>query len=146
MSEMTRQPVVRLRDGTVRGTVSAGVLAFLGVPYAATRPGANRMAPVRSRCSRGTTVGCDGGSITRNPGTTTGSGAVARGRGAVRVRHPRPDRVRGPDAGRRPRRRVADRVHRVWVDFITRGDPGWAPLRRGEPDHRSADGDRASCR
>jgi para-nitrobenzyl esterase len=21
---------------------------------------------------------------------------------------------------------VADRTHRVWVDFITRGDPGWA--------------------
>jgi para-nitrobenzyl esterase len=22
---------------------------------------------------------------------------------------------------------IADRVHRVWVDFITHGDPGWAP-------------------
>ena len=22
---------------------------------------------------------------------------------------------------------VADRVHRVWVDFIARGEPGWAP-------------------
>ena len=45
MSEMTRQPVVRLRDGTVRGTASAGVLAFLGLPYAAAPFGANRMAP-----------------------------------------------------------------------------------------------------
>ena len=45
MSEMIRQPVVRLRDGTVRGTASAGVLAFLGIPYAAAPFGANRMAP-----------------------------------------------------------------------------------------------------
>jgi para-nitrobenzyl esterase len=45
MSEMTRQPVVRLRDGAVRGTVSAGVLAFLGIPYAAPPFGANRMRP-----------------------------------------------------------------------------------------------------
>ena len=45
MSEMTRQPVVRLRDGAVRGTVSSGVLAFLGIPYAAPPFGANRMRP-----------------------------------------------------------------------------------------------------
>src|SRR5580700_4058395 len=42
---MTQQPVVRLRDGAVRGTVSAGVLAFLGIPYAAPPFGANRMLP-----------------------------------------------------------------------------------------------------
>jgi para-nitrobenzyl esterase len=50
MSDMTRQPVVRLRDGAVRGTVSSGVLAFLGIPYAAAPFGANRMRapqPVR---------------------------------------------------------------------------------------------------
>jgi para-nitrobenzyl esterase len=29
--------------------------------------------------------------------------------------------------GDAPSQAVADRVHRVWVDFITRGDPGWAP-------------------
>ena len=29
--------------------------------------------------------------------------------------------------GETPSQAVADRVHRVWVDFITRGDPGWAP-------------------
>ena len=23
--------------------------------------------------------------------------------------------------------KIADRVHRVWVDFITHGEPGWAP-------------------
>jgi para-nitrobenzyl esterase len=45
MSEMTRQPVVRFRDGAVRGTVSSGVLAFLGIPYAAPPFGANRMRP-----------------------------------------------------------------------------------------------------
>jgi para-nitrobenzyl esterase len=28
--------------------------------------------------------------------------------------------------GDTPSQAVADRVHRVWVDFITRGDPGWA--------------------
>ena len=28
--------------------------------------------------------------------------------------------------GDAPSRDVVDRVHRVWVDFITRGDPGWA--------------------
>jgi para-nitrobenzyl esterase len=26
-----------------------------------------------------------------------------------------------------PSRAVADSTHRVWVDFITSGDPGWAP-------------------
>jgi para-nitrobenzyl esterase len=37
----------------------------------------------------------------------------------------RPD-VR-PRLGDAPSQAVADRVHRVWVDFITHGDPGWAP-------------------
>ena len=27
--------------------------------------------------------------------------------------------------GETPSQAVADRVHQVWVDFITRGDPGW---------------------
>jgi para-nitrobenzyl esterase len=30
-----------------------------------------------------------------------------------------------PRIGDAPSQAVADRVHRVWVDFITRGDPGW---------------------
>jgi para-nitrobenzyl esterase len=30
-----------------------------------------------------------------------------------------------PRIGDTPSQAVADRVHRVWVDFITRGDPGW---------------------
>jgi para-nitrobenzyl esterase len=29
--------------------------------------------------------------------------------------------------GESPGQAVADRVHRVWVDFITQGEPGWAP-------------------
>jgi para-nitrobenzyl esterase len=29
--------------------------------------------------------------------------------------------------GDAPSQAVADRAHRAWVDFITRGDPGWAP-------------------
>jgi len=29
--------------------------------------------------------------------------------------------------GDAPSQAVADRVHRIWVDFITRGDPGWTP-------------------
>jgi para-nitrobenzyl esterase len=37
----------------------------------------------------------------------------------------RPD-VR-PLIGDTPSQAVADRVHRIWVDFITRGEPGWAP-------------------
>jgi para-nitrobenzyl esterase len=45
MSDMTQQPVVRLRGGAVRGTVSARVLACLGIPYAAPPFGANRMRP-----------------------------------------------------------------------------------------------------
>jgi para-nitrobenzyl esterase len=43
--------VVRLRDGAVRGTVSSGVAAFLGIPYAAAPFGGNRMRapqPVRA--------------------------------------------------------------------------------------------------
>jgi para-nitrobenzyl esterase len=36
-----------------------------------------------------------------------------------------------PLVGAHPSRAVADRVHRVWVDFITRGDPGWAPYAAG---------------
>jgi para-nitrobenzyl esterase len=31
-----------------------------------------------------------------------------------------------PLIGDAPSSAVADRAHRVWVDFITRGDPGWA--------------------
>ncbi len=31
-----------------------------------------------------------------------------------------------PLIGDTPSQPVADRAHRVWVDFITRGDPGWA--------------------
>ena len=33
----------------------------------------------------------------------------------------------GPRLGPEPSQAVADRVHQVWVDFITRCDPGWAP-------------------
>src|SRR5580700_9243923 len=43
MSEMTRQPMVRLRDGAVRGTAGAGGSAFLGIPYAAAPFETNRM-------------------------------------------------------------------------------------------------------
>jgi len=45
MSEMTRQPVVRLRDGAVHGKAESGVYAFLGIPYAAPPFGENRMRP-----------------------------------------------------------------------------------------------------
>jgi para-nitrobenzyl esterase len=45
MSEMTHQPVVRLKDGAVRGQANDGVSAFLGIPYAAPPFGPNRMRP-----------------------------------------------------------------------------------------------------
>jgi len=32
-----------------------------------------------------------------------------------------------PLLGDAPSQAVADRAHRVWVDFVTRGEPGWAP-------------------
>ena len=31
-----------------------------------------------------------------------------------------------PRLGETPSQAVADQVHQVWVNFITRGDPGWA--------------------
>src|SRR5437764_15027313 len=40
-----QHPVVRLRDGVVRGRVESGVAAFLGNPYAAPPFGPNRMLP-----------------------------------------------------------------------------------------------------
>ena len=45
MNETTRFPVVRLADGAVRGKVSSGVAAFLGISYAAPPFGAYRMRP-----------------------------------------------------------------------------------------------------
>ena len=47
MSDMAQHPVVRLKDGTVRGKAESGVLAFLGIPYAAPPFGVNRMQPPR---------------------------------------------------------------------------------------------------
>ena len=45
MSETVQHPVIRLRDGMVRGRVESGVAAFLGIPYAAPPFG-------RTACSR----------------------------------------------------------------------------------------------
>jgi para-nitrobenzyl esterase len=36
-----------------------------------------------------------------------------------------------PLIGDTPLQAVADRVHRIWVDFITRGEPGWVPYDTG---------------
>ncbi len=36
-----------------------------------------------------------------------------------------------PRIGAAPSQAVADQVHQVWVDFITRGDPGWAAYDTG---------------
>jgi para-nitrobenzyl esterase len=47
MGEMTRHPVVQLKDGAVRGKTESGVCAFLGIPYAAPPFGASRMQPPR---------------------------------------------------------------------------------------------------
>jgi para-nitrobenzyl esterase len=32
-----------------------------------------------------------------------------------------------PRLGSQPSQATANRIHQVWVDFITRGAPGWAP-------------------
>jgi para-nitrobenzyl esterase len=45
VNETMRFPVVRLADGAVRGKVSSGVAAFLGISYAAPPFGAYRMRP-----------------------------------------------------------------------------------------------------
>jgi para-nitrobenzyl esterase len=47
MDDMTQGPLVQLKDGAVRGQAESGVLAFLGIPYAAPPFGANRMQPPR---------------------------------------------------------------------------------------------------
>ena len=49
MSETVQHPVVRLRDGIVRGRVEAGVAAFLGIPYAAPPFGTGCFRPSPSR-------------------------------------------------------------------------------------------------
>ena len=45
MGEMTQHPLVQLKAGTIRGQAEPGIVAFLGVPYAAAPFGANRMLP-----------------------------------------------------------------------------------------------------
>jgi para-nitrobenzyl esterase len=45
MGDTTQGPVVRVKDGFVRGKTDSGVYAFLGVPYAAPPFGVNRMRP-----------------------------------------------------------------------------------------------------
>jgi len=45
MTETAQHPVVRLKDGAVRGRVESGVASFLGIPYAAPPFGADRMRP-----------------------------------------------------------------------------------------------------
>lgn len=42
---MSQLPVVHVRDGAVRGKTELGVWAFLGIPFAASPFGANRMRP-----------------------------------------------------------------------------------------------------
>ncbi len=41
------QPVVRTRQGVVRGSIADGVAAFKGIPYAAPPFGPNRFQPPR---------------------------------------------------------------------------------------------------
>jgi para-nitrobenzyl esterase len=45
VSGMSQHPVAHVRDGVVRGKAESGVLAFLGIPYAAAPFGAHRMQP-----------------------------------------------------------------------------------------------------
>jgi para-nitrobenzyl esterase len=45
MGDMSMHAVVQLSDGAVQGMVDAGVVSFLGIPYAAAPFGPNRMLP-----------------------------------------------------------------------------------------------------
>ena len=47
MNDLTQRPLVRLKDGAVRGKAESGVLVFRGIPYAAPPFGVNRMQPPR---------------------------------------------------------------------------------------------------
>ena len=49
--EAVKGPIVSLRSGKVRGTVSGGVHRFLGIPYAEPPFGVNRFVPPVSRAS-----------------------------------------------------------------------------------------------
>ena len=69
--------------------------------------------------------GCTG-STGRSRRPITGSGACH----AVEIPYVFDTSARAdvrPLIGDAPSQAVADRAHRVWVDFITRGEPGWAP-------------------
>jgi hypothetical protein len=78
VSDMTREPVVRLRDGMVRGTVSSGVLAFLGIPYAAAPFGADRMRPPQPAQPWSGSVGAAGRALWEGGRPLTGDGCVPR--------------------------------------------------------------------
>src|SRR5207245_9176531 len=86
MSETVQHPVVRLRDGAVRGRSESGVAAFLGIPYAAPPFGPNRMLPpqpVPAWAGERDAGGWAGAGRGRAAETARGRGRAARARGGA---------------------------------------------------------------
>ena len=85
-----------------------------------------RVPAIRLADARTRTPATGAPTCTSSPGPRPGLGAVHAARGAVRLRHARPDApLFGPLLGDHPPQDLARLMHAAWIAFATTGDPGW---------------------